>query len=323
VKESKVLLNIVTGCAGFIGSTLADALLACGERVTGIDCFRDYYDPAIKRDNLGVALPDRNFRLLELDLADDPLPDIEDLTGGEPFVIYHLAAQAGVRHSWGEHFETYIRDNVAATQKLLEWCRGADNLRSLVFASSSSVYGSTRELPMNEDTSVPRPYSPYGVTKLAAEHLVNLYHTNYGIPAVSCRFFTVYGPRQRPDMAFHRFIMAGLKGEPILIYGSGEQTRDFTYAGDIVQGLLKAKEHAEGQVFNLGGGNRVTLNHALETLQEVMGVDLEQTRVKAECGDVKDTLASTEKAERELDWHPGTTLEEGLRAEFCWLKGTM
>lgn len=317
----KVLLHIVTGCAGFIGSTLTDRLLEMGEQVTGVDCFRDYYDPAVKRRNLAAAMESDGFRLLDLDLSRTMLPDENDLAGGRPFVIYHLAAQAGVRRSWGSQFSTYMRDNVAATQNLLEWCLKAKDLRNFVFASSSSVYGNAVKLPMEEDTTVPRPYSPYGVTKLAAENLVSLYHSNLNVPSVSCRFFTVYGPRQRPDMAFHRFIAAGLRNRPIHIYGNGEQTRDFTFVGDVVRGLISAADHTDGEIFNLGGGNRVSLNHALAAIEEIMGIQLRRVRDKAEHGDVKDTRASTEKARRLLDWKPAVSLEQGLEAEFRWLKG--
>jgi UDP-glucose 4-epimerase len=314
------LLYIVTGCAGFIGSTLTDRLLADGEDVIGIDCFRDYYDPQTKRANIAAAAKSPNFTLLEADLSRKALPDAEELTGGRPFVIHHLAAQVGVRSSWGREFSQYTRDNVTATQKLLEWARTAPSLKNLVFASSSSVYGNVESLPMREDATIPRPYSPYGVTKLAAEHLVSLYRTNYGLPTVSCRFFTVYGPRQRPDMAFHRFILAGLAGQPITVFGNGQQTRDFTYVGDIVAGLRKAEPHPKGEVFNLGGGNRVSLNDALSTLQKVLEADLDITREDVQHGDVKDTWAATDKARRHLDWVPATTLEEGLSRELEWIK---
>ena len=314
------MLYIVTGCAGFIGSTLTDSLLAENEEVIGIDCFRDYYDPATKRANLKQAQKSSGFKLLELDLSRNALPDPVELTGGRPFIVHHLAAQAGVRKSWGREFSQYTRDNVTATQRLLEWCLEAKNLKNFVYASSSSVYGNVESLPMREDTTLPRPYSPYGVTKLAAEHLVSLYRTNYGLPTASCRFFTVYGPRQRPDMAFHRFILAGLKGEPITLFGNGQQTRDFTYVGDIVTGLRRAESHNKGEVFNLGGGNRVSLNDALATLQEVMEVELEVVHEKVQRGDVKDTWAATDKARRILDWQPATTLEEGLSSELDWIR---
>ena len=314
------MLYIVTGCAGFIGSTLTDRLLADGEEVTGIDCFRDYYDPRIKRANIQHAEDSRSFRLLELDLSRNALPDPEELTSGRPFVIHHLAAQAGVRRSWGREFSQYTRDNVTATQRLLEWARTAPNLKAFVYASSSSVYGNVESLPMREDTTIPRPYSPYGVTKLAAEHLVGLYHRNYRLPAAALRFFTVYGPRQRPDMAFHKFILAGLKGEPITVFGNGQQTRDFTYVGDLVDGLRKAETRTKGEVFNLGGGNRVSLNDTLGILEAVMDTELEVVHEDVQRGDVRDTWAATDDARRFLDWNPTTTLKEGLTKELEWIK---
>jgi nucleoside-diphosphate-sugar epimerase len=265
-------------------------------------------------------MKDDGFRLLELDLSARPLPDPSTLMQGEPFVVFHLAAQAGVRSSWGSEFNHYTRDNINATQRLLEWCLQAGSMQNFVFASSSSVYGNAKQLPMHEDTTIPKPYSPYGVTKLAAENLISLYHENYNLPAVSCRFFTVYGPRQRPDMAFNRFITAGLKGRPITVYGSGEQTRDFTFVKDITDGLIKAQAVTDGQIFNLGGGNRVTLNEALDSLQEVTGIELKLLHDESQQGDVKDTLASTEKAREYLNWTPSTTLEEGLRKEFDWIE---
>lgn len=317
--EEKILQYIVTGCAGFIGSTLTDLLLREGGNVIGVDCFRNYYDPAIKRAYLSSALEHDGFRLLELDLSSQPLPDPVTLTDGEQFIVFHLAAQAGVRASWGRDFNLYTRDNINATQNLLEWCLRADNIKNLVFASSSSVYGDAKELPMHEDRTIPKPYSPYGVTKLAAENLVSLYHANYGLPTVSCRFFTVYGPRQRPDMAFNRFMTAGLQHKPITIYGSGEQTRDFTFVEDITDGLIKAQTITNGEIFNLGGGNRVNMNHALDTLQKVMGIKLDIVYEESQQGDVKDTWASTEKAKQQFDWTPSILLEEGLRMEFEWL----
>ena len=314
------MLYIVTGCAGFIGSTLTDALLADGEEVIGIDCFRDYYDPRIKRANIKHAEGSRSFRLLESDLSRSSLPDPEELTSGRPFVIHHLAAQAGVRRSWGREFSQYTRDNITATQRLLEWARTAPNLKAFVYASSSSVYGNVESLPMREDATIPRPYSPYGVTKLAAEHLVGLYHRNYRLPATALRFFTVYGPRQRPDMAFHKFILAGLKGEPITVFGNGQQTRDFTYVGDLVDGLRKAENRTKGEVFNLGGGNRVSLNDTLGILEEVMDTGLEVVHEDVQRGDVRDTWAATDDARRFLDWNPKTTLKEGLTEELEWIK---
>ncbi len=311
---------LVTGCAGFIGSTLTDMLLEKGEKVTGVDIFRDYYDTGIKRSNISGALNNDNFILLEKDLSEDVgflnrfIPETDRL------IVYHLAAQAGVRKSWGTDFSVYTRDNIEATQNLLEWAYRRGNVINFVYASSSSVYGIPKALPMTEETTVPVPYSPYGVTKLAAENLVRLYTANMGLPSASLRFFTVYGPRQRPDMAFNRFIRAALQKEPIGVFGTGRQTRDFTFIDDIVQGLLLAENSTQGLAMNLGGGNRVTLLEAIETLSRVMGTDISVSFAEGKKGDVPDTWASTELARRELGWSPAISLEEGLQREFYWLK---
>ncbi|MBN1434961.1 NAD-dependent epimerase/dehydratase family protein [Candidatus Fermentibacterales bacterium] len=315
------MVHLVTGAAGFIGSSLTDRLLAEGERVIGVDCFRDYYSPSVKRANLSGALGNASFTLLELDLSTDSLSRLSDSVGREDLVVYHLAAQAGVRRSWGESFEVYTRDNVTATQRLLEWARSAEGLSSFVYASSSSVYGNTAELPMREDASVPRPFSPYGVTKLAGESLVRLYSGNYGLPSVSLRFFTVYGPRQRPDMAFHRFISAALGGDPIEIYGNGSQTRDFTYVDDVIDAVLAARAVTGGEVLNVGGGNRVSLSEAVGVLADLMGSRAEVRQMPVQKGDVRDTLASTELIERATGWKPSTDLRKGLAAELDWLSG--
>ena len=218
---------VVTGVAGFLGSHLTERLLAAGHEVVGVDAFTPFYDPRRKRRNLEAALAHPRFRLLELDLgADDParLPDAE--------LVFHFAAQAGVRPSWGDGFAEYARHNVLATQRLLERYE-ARPPRRFVYASSSSVYGDAERLPTRE-SDLPRPYSPYGVTKLAGEHLCLLYQRNRGLPATALRFFTVYGPRQRPDMAFHRLLEAALDGRPFEVYGDGRQSRDFTYVADAV-----------------------------------------------------------------------------------------
>lgn len=311
---------LVTGCAGFIGSSLTDTLLAAGMKVTGVDAFRDYYDTSIKRDNISAALDHELFTLIERDLSGDISFLDSFIDPGDQLVIYHLAAQAGVRKSWGSDFTVYTRDNIEATQNLLEWALKRGGVSNFVYASSSSVYGIPEKLPMVEDTTVPIPHSPYGVTKLAAENLVRLYTANMGLPSVSLRFFTVYGPRQRPDMAFNRFITAGLQGEPIGVFGTGEQTRDFTYIADIVHGLLLAENSTGGLAMNLGGGNRVTLLQAIETLSSVMGNPLEISFSKGKKGDVPDTWASTDLARSELGWIPETPLEEGLKRELHWIK---
>lgn len=316
------MLYLVTGAAGFIGSHLSECLAAeSGAAVVGVDCFRDYYSPEIKKANLSALLRNPRFTLIEADLSDPAsrirLTDV--LPAGEDLTVFHLAAQAGVRKSWGGEFSSYLRDNVAATQHLLEWSLERGDLRNFVFASSSSVYGIPASLPMVEDRTVPMPHSPYGVTKLAAENLVRLYSANHGLPSVSLRFFTVYGPRQRPDMAFHRFLRAILAGEPIRIFGDGSQTRDFTYVEDTVRGLRLSEGCTDGRVMNLGGGSSVTLLEAIATLEEAAGrkAGLELRPVQA--GDVSDTRASTELLERTTGWRPVTPLLEGLRREVDWL----
>jgi len=305
---------LITGVAGFIGSHLAEALLARGDEVVGVDCFTDYYDPRIKEANLDACRRHAGFRLVRADLNDAGL-DLEALTDGVS-LVFHQAAQAGVRASWGREFTVYTRLNVDATQRLLEHCR-RQPVERFVYASSSSVYGQAERLPMCE-TDPTRPYSPYGVTKLAAEHLAQLYHANFGVPTVSLRYFTVYGPRQRPDMAFHRFIEAALDRRPLGVYGDGEQTRDFTFVADAVAAnLLAAERGVPGRVYNVGGGSRVTLRHCLETIGELAGgADLEFG--DRQDGDVRHTFADTSLISADLGWSPAVTLDEGLRQQFDW-----
>ena len=311
---------LVTGAAGFIGSHLSERLLREGCRVVGLDCFTDYYPRRQKELNLAWLRQQPGFRFLELDLGTAKLEEI--LAGEAIEVIFHEAAQAGVRASWGREFATYTQNNVLATQRLLEAARGAGVAR-FIYASSSSVYGETGELPMRE-TNRPQPLSPYGVTKLAAEHLCQLYHANFRLPTVSLRYFTVYGPRQRPDMAFHRFIGALLRGEALPVYGNGEQTRDFTYVDDIVTANVQAMQgDVAGAVLNIGGGSRVTLNHVLGLLGEITGVPVQVDRQGAQHGDVRHTWADTGAAERLLGYSPHCSLADGLRAEVEWLKGTL
>ncbi len=314
---------VVTGCAGFIGSTLTDFLLSREERVIGIDAFRDYYNPEIKRRYIEKALESSAFSLLEGSIS-SKLSDLDAaLSKTDSVVIYHLAAQAGVRKSWGRDFHIYTRDNVQATQILLEWASKRDNLENFIYASSSSVYGIPVNLPMVEDSTVPVPHSPYGVTKLAAENLVRLYSSNVGMPSVNLRFFTVYGPRQRPDMAFNRFIRAGLNNKPAGIFGDGSQTRDFTFVNDIVNGLVLAAGCKDGSVMNLGGGNRVTLLSAINTLSNLLDSPLQLDFLPSQNGDVPDTWASTDLAGTKLGWTPETSLEEGLALEIDWLKSLL
>jgi len=306
---------LVTGVAGFIGSTLADSLLEAGHEVVGIDCFLDYYPREAKERNLaGMRTSDR-FRFVEASLVD---ADLAPLTSGVDWV-FHQAAQAGVRSSWGEDFRIYSDNNVYATQRLLEACRGS-SLQKFVYASSSSVYGDTNDLPMRE-TSIPRPVSPYGVSKLAAEHLVWLYFKNFGLPTVSLRYFTVYGPRQRPDMAFHRFINAVLDDTPIVLYGDGEQSRDFTFVADIVAAnIAAAGSDARGTVYNLGGGSRTTVNEVIATIGTLIGREPRVDRREVQKGDVRHTAADTSAARREIGFAPRVTLDEGLSRQVAWQK---
>ncbi len=244
---------LITGVAGFIGSHLAERVLAEGHEVVGVDCFTPYYTPAVKRRNLESVVGRTSFRFVEADLAE---ADLAPLVDGAEWV-FHLAGQPGVRDSWGATFDAYLRNNIQATQRLLDALAAAPPHR-LVYASSSSVYGDA-PLPMSED-ALPRPISPYGVTKLAVEHLLHAYEVSAGTPVTSLRFFTVYGPRQRPDMAFHRFIRAIARGESVSLHGVGQQTRDFTYVDDIVEACVRAATRdCVGEVINVGGGSSVTI----------------------------------------------------------------
>jgi UDP-glucose 4-epimerase len=308
---------LVTGAAGFIGSHLCERLIREGYRVAGLDCFTDYYPRRLKEANLTWLHSQPGFRFLELDLCTADLGAMLQQEGIG--VIFHQAAQAGVRASWGREFAVYTQNNVLATQRLLEAAR-EQGVRRFIYASSSSVYGDTDELPMRE-TSRPQPLSPYGVTKLAAEHLCQLYHANFRLGTVSLRYFTVYGPRQRPDMAFHRFIRALLRGEPLPVYGSGEQTRDFTFIDDVVTAnLLALQAEVDGVVLNIGGGSRVTLNRVLEMLGEIMGVRVQVDRQGKQHGDVRHTWADTGAARRLLGYAPRHDLAAGLQAEVEWLR---
>lgn len=305
---------VVTGVAGFIGSHVADALVAAGQSVVGIDCFSDYYDPRIKRENIASLVANDRFRLVEGSLASIDLDPV--LEGAS--TVFHLAAQAGVRRSWGDEFEQYIEHNIRATQRLCEALRRRGGTR-LVYSSSSSVYGNTAMLPMKEDHPT-RPLSPYGVTKLAGESLCALYGANYGLPVVCLRYFTVYGPRQRPDMAFHRFIKAGLHGEPIEVYGSGTQTRDFTFVADAVAANLAAAEYrGDAVVFNVGGGSRVSINHVLDVVGNVVGRSLDVRYQESQKGDVMHTFADISLAARELGYAPRVGIEAGIEREVEWV----
>jgi UDP-glucose 4-epimerase len=306
---------LVTGVAGFIGSRLGRKLLEQGHCVIGLDSFTDFYPKWIKEKNLEPLQADGRFEFLAQDLNDIDCPAL--LRRVE--AVYHLAAQAGVRTSWGRNFEAYIRNNIQNTQTLLEAAKESD-LRKFIFASSSSVYGLTPNLPMKESSPL-CPLSPYGVTKLAAEQLCTLYHKNFGLPTVSLRFFTVYGPGQRPDMAFHRFLKAILQGGEIIVFGDGSQTRDFTYVADIVEACLAALERGRpGEVYNLGGGHRQRLEDIFPLLEEVCRKSLRRRTAERQSGDVPDTLAGIAKAQADLGFSPRTDLRAGLTEEWAWLQ---
>ncbi len=299
---------LVTGCAGFIGSHLTERLLGDGFDVIGIDCFTDYYPREYKDKNIKNVLEDDRFTLIEQDiLSTDAFPDVD--------YVFHQAAQAGVRKSWGEDFEIYTRDNILVTQRLLEYYKDCE-IQKFVYASSSSVYGDC-ELPMKE-TRMLKPVSPYGVTKLAAENLCYLYYKNYGVPTASLRYFTVYGPRQRPDMATHLFVKAILDGEEITVYGDGEQTRDFTFVDDVVDAnVLAAMSGSRGEVFNVGGGTRISVNELIEIMENVTRRRAVVKYIEKQKGDVKDTLADAGKIGK-LGWKPRVGIEEGVRRFVEW-----
>jgi nucleoside-diphosphate-sugar epimerase len=305
---------VVTGAAGFIGSHLTDALLADGHEVVGVDAFVDYYPRAAKESNLARAREHRSFRLIEGALQEMDLAPVLEGAGQ----VYHLAAQAGVRSSWGRDFAIYTDNNVLGTQRLLEAAVAA-RVPRLVYASSSSVYGDSAELPLRESAPC-RPVSPYGVTKLAAEHLAVLYEKSFGLPTVSLRYFTVYGPRQRPDMAFHRFLKAARDGGAIHVFGDGLQTRDFTFVADIVAATRAAADSGRpGGVYNVGGGERVALNDVLGRIEDVTGRRLTIVREPAQKGDMRDTFADTTAAARDLGFRSTVDLREGLAREWDWI----
>lgn len=306
---------LVTGCAGFIGSNLCEALVSEGIDVVGVDRFSDYYPRAAKEANLRRLLDEPRFSFHQVDLAEAALPPLVEGVD----LVYHLAGQPGVRASWGSSFESYVRDNVLATQRLLEAVAGL-SLKKFVYASSSSLYGDAESYPTAE-SAVPRPVSPYGVTKLAGEHLAYAYWRNHGVPTISLRYFTVYGPRQRPDMAFHRFIRQGLGGTPLTVHGDGEQTRSFTFVGDVVAANIAAgRAAAAGVAVNIGGGSQASVNTVLRLIQELLGSPLEVRHGEAQPGDVRHTSADTTLAAELLGFEPRVDLRDGLAAEVDWLR---
>ncbi len=305
---------LVTGAAGFIGSHLCEKLLEKRYKVLGVDSFTDFYPKIIKKRNIELSLKKSNFEFVETDILN--LTSI----GKDIEYIFHTAAQAGVRTSWGKNFDIYTRNNILATQHLLELCKNHKKLKKFIYSSSSSIYGDAETLPTKEDT-VPNPVSPYGVTKLACEHLCQLYNKNFGIPVICLRYFTVFGPRQRPDMAFHRFIKSTMSGKPIIIYGDGEQSRDFTYVSDVVEANILAMENnAKEIIFNIGGGNYATVNQILEILKGLLGFKFKVRYEEKAKGDVRNTKADITRAKRELGFNPAFDLKYGLKYETEWIK---
>ena len=307
---------LITGCAGFIGSHLTQTLLSRGDTVIGIDCFNDNYGRPQKLRNLRYVTDWDSFEFVPVDLSRG---DLADLTAGSD-VIFHLAAEPGVRSSWGQRYGQYVQNNIIATQHLLDAVKERPEVR-FVYASSSSIYGDAETLPTPED-AMPSPISPYGQTKLSAEHLCQLYRANYGVDTVSLRYFTVFGPRQRPDMAFHIFCRAAIEGRPVTVFGDGRQTRDFTYVSDVVAATAAAgqAELGEDRAFNIGGGAPTSVREVLDQISGLAGGSLEVEYLDREDGDVKDTGADTTRAREQLGFAPATTLQDGLAAEFEWMK---
>jgi nucleoside-diphosphate-sugar epimerase len=303
---------LVTGAAGFIGSNLCDVLVGRGATVRGVDSFNDYYDPQQKRANQQSLPP--GVELIEADLVD---ADLSPLLDGID-VVFHLAGQPGVRLSWSDGFGVYEQRNVAVTQRMLEAVRTRP-IDRFVFASSSSIYGNAVTYPTSEDL-LPRPHSPYGVTKLAAEHLCGLYAEVYGVPSVALRYFTVFGPRQRPDMLMHRLIADALDGRAVPIFGGGDQVREFTYVGDVAEATARAGERdlQPGTVMNIAGGTETSVADVIALVGELVGTPVELDHQPAKAGDVQRTAGSIERARHLLDWEPVVTVRDGVAAQLAW-----
>ncbi|MBE0433893.1 NAD-dependent epimerase/dehydratase family protein [candidate division WOR-3 bacterium] len=306
---------LVTGCAGFIGSHLCERLVRDGYDVVGVDCFTDYYPRALKEANIEWLRGQSNFIFVEANLLNTDLLKLVEAVD----VVFHQAAQAGVRASWGRDFMIYTENNVLATQRLLEAAREV-KLKKFVYASSSSVYGDAESYPTAEDLK-PMPISPYGVTKLAGEHLCALYHKSFGVPVISLRYFTVYGPRQRPDMAFNKFIKAMLQNQEIVVFGDGDQTRDFTYINDIVEAnILAMRSDASGEIFNIGGGSRVTVGEIIRIMEQILVKKAKVGHIETQKGDVRHTAADITKARSLLKYEPKFDLQMGIANEINWLR---
>lgn len=304
---------LVTGAAGFIGSHLAEACLNIGWRVLAVDSFTDYYPRELKASNAESLSSDERCVFIETDLMNADLAQLIS----EVDVVFHLAAQPGVRPSWGDGFDGYIENNLVVLQRLLEAAREKPSVR-LVLASSSSVYGDADQFPVPENVIL-RPVSPYGMTKAAGEHLAHVYWRSYGTHLSMLRYFTVYGPRQRPDMAFHKLIQSAVHDREFKVYGDGRQTRDFTYVADAVSGTISAGVRGQpGRAYNIGGGSRHSLNSVIEELGQVSGKPMNVTYVDAQRGDARDTNADVTRASEDLGYAPSLTLSEGLRKQYAW-----
>jgi nucleoside-diphosphate-sugar epimerase len=306
---------VVTGVAGFVGSHLAEALIARGDAVVGVDCFTPYYRRADKEANLTALRASDRFSFVEADLRTTPMTPLLDQTD----VVFHQAAQAGVRLSWSDGFADYVGHNVLATQRLLEGIVAARHPIRVVYASSSSVYGNQPRYPTTE-TDLPRPYSPYGVTKLAAEHLCGLYAENWGVQTVSLRYFTVFGPRQRPDMSIQRLCESVLRARPFPRYGDGTQVREFTYVDDIVDANLRAAatDVAPGTFMNVAGGGEITLNELIDLVGELAGTPVPVEPNDTQAGDAMRNGGATDRAAELLGWEPKTSLRDGVAAQLAW-----
>lgn len=302
---------LVTGAAGFVGSHLVERLLSSQDEVVGIDSLADFYPRSLKEENLAAIGEHSGFTFVEGDLNEVPLRPL--LEGRD--VVYHLAGQPGVRPSWGSEFSVYLRRNVEATQSLLEALLAVP-VRKLLFASSSSVYGDAETFPTSE-TMRPQPVSPYGVTKLAAEHLCELYRVNFGVPTASLRLFTVYGPRQRPDMAFARLIRAAIRGQTFELYGDGEQTRDFTFVADVVKAMHDAASSDWCGVANIGGGSRTSMNQVIDLVERLAG-PVTVRGGAPQHGDVRHTAADISEAVAAFGYAPATVLASGLEDMVAW-----
>jgi len=308
---------VVTGAAGFIGSHLTERLLADGWDVLALDRLSDYYHRDTKLANMASFRDNPSAEIREVNLVD---ADLDELLHGAD-MVFHLAGQPGVRSSWAGGFDNYLIDNVQATQRLLE-AAVRQQIGRVVYSSSSSVYGDNTDYPSTE-RSLPRPVSPYGVTKLAAEHLVGLYAARSGLSTIALRYFTVYGPRQRPDMATHRLVEAALRGTRFTLNGDGGQQRDFTYVGDVVSANVRAAaaDCRPGTVVNVAGGSSVTMAHLIELVEELTGQRIDLARTGDQAGDVRRTGADTTLARSVLGWEPDTSLRDGVAAQVDWHKG--